>query len=293
LQVWTLATGSAKDRTLATRDATYRELVAKLTKQVPHPESARLELDYWHDDRWGLFSPPVRRWVRTKDGKTAEVILLDAPCMSNPGTDFSMAFLLVDKRVVDCVSCWTYSRTANQSIQLEDVDGDGHLDLAFRYKAGWWGAVDARKHQRPGDKRRWLYAYTITSTGFRSLFPETDRDLRIKLAYDPAGEPVKLRVEGLPEKVREYRMFSCIVSATNTSKHDLCIDPDEWFQLMTGKDVGWLMVYGTAAQVTRLRSGEAVSRRVHLVLDGGGDPITLRWRFKAAVAVPDAKLADK
>lgn len=70
---------------------------------------------------------------------------------------------------MDCVSCRSCNRSAIQDPQLEDVDGDGLLDVAFRAEDGFWGK-DERMHSRPGDKRKWLYAYAITSRGFRILF---------------------------------------------------------------------------------------------------------------------------
>src|SRR5260370_24440018 len=212
-------------------DGIYGELSAGLPKDGERAKSARLELDYWHTNQWsfGFVGPPIRKSVKTKDGKAAEVIFLTAPSMSMPGTDFSMAFLLVEKRVVDWASCWTYNRTANQELQLEDVDGDGFLDVAFRASKGWFGLKDKRQHSRPGDKRKWLYAYAITSTGFQSLFP-LDQELKETPRYDSAGEPVKLEVKGLPKSFRERQMVEYTFSATNTSKKDVAL-AEKWFKL--------------------------------------------------------------
>ena len=134
-----------------------------------------------------------------------------------------MAFLLFNKRVVDWASCWTCNRTARQELLLEDVDGDGVPDIAFRAHEGWFGLVDKRCHTRPGDKRTWLYAYSITSKGFQSLFPITDRNLLLKMVTE--DPPVKFQVKGLPDSVREYHMHECTITAVNTSKKDLPIDP--------------------------------------------------------------------
>ncbi len=68
--------------------------------------------------------------------KKAEVVLFEAPTGQIPGEDFSMAILLVDGRAVDWASCWTSNRIANQELLLEDVDGDGFVDVAFRPKKG-------------------------------------------------------------------------------------------------------------------------------------------------------------
>src|SRR5262249_2175925 len=146
---------------------------------------------------------------KTKDGKMAEVYLLTAPAMSLPSEDLSMAFLLIDHKIIDWASCWTNNRTAQQDLQIEDVDGDGFADLAFRAKPGWWGLQDKRQHSRPDDKRIWLYAYAITSTGFVSLFPNSDHTLSYKVLYDTGRFPASLQVEGLPATLRENQMYEC------------------------------------------------------------------------------------
>src|SRR5262245_61098710 len=69
------------------------ELKKALPNDSQRAKTARLELDYWHDYQLGFLSPPIRKSVKTQDGKAAEVLLLKAPAMSMPGTDFSMAFL--------------------------------------------------------------------------------------------------------------------------------------------------------------------------------------------------------
>lgn len=155
-------------------DAIYAEFVAAIPKDK---KSVRKDLEYWHERQryferhWPVPRPPVRKSVRTADGQVAEVVLLYAPALSMPGFDVAVAFLLVEHRVVDCASCRACNRTASQNLQLEDVDGDGLLDVSFRAEAdGFWGH-DERIQTRPGDKRKWLFAYAITSNGFRSLFP--------------------------------------------------------------------------------------------------------------------------
>jgi hypothetical protein len=204
------------------RDIAYEQIKQTLPKDSQRAKSARLELDCWYRHPTSVRGA-IWKSAQTKDGKTAEVLLLDTPSPSMPGTDFSMAFLLVDKRVVDWASCWSNNRIAQQQLLLEDVDGDGILDLAFRASEGWFGLFDKRQHRRPGDKRAWLYAYTITSKGFRSIFPDIDRDRRLKLAYDTGGLPVKLRIDGLPKVLKQYQMYQCTVFATNTSEQEVRI----------------------------------------------------------------------
>jgi hypothetical protein len=202
--------------------------------------------------------------VKTKDAKPAEVIFLTAPSMTMPGTDFSMAFLLVEKRVVDWASCWTNNRTANQELQLEDVDGDGFLDVAFRASDGWVGLQDKRQHSRTGDKRKWLYAYAITTTGFLSLFPN-DRKLKVTLSYDTAEQPVKLQVKGLPESLQEQHLVECTIFATNTSKKDQAIT-DKWFTL-TPEKASLMIVYGPPDKRSILKPGETISQVFWLLIE--------------------------
>jgi hypothetical protein len=252
------------------RDIVYEEIKRTLPIDTQRAKSARLQLDYWYQNNSTFLTPPIRKSVKTKDGKPAEVLLLEAPSMSMPGEDFSMAFLLLDKRVVDWASCWTYNRFAEQELQLEDVDGDGVVDLAFRARRGGFGLVDKRQHTRPGDKRTWLYAYAITSKGFQSLFPDTDRIFRRKLTYDTGGHPVKLELKGLPEILREYQMYECTISATNTSKEELVV-PGEWFHLEIDK-AGSLRLYDRLGGPNALKPGETISSTVRLVLEEPARP---------------------
>src|SRR5262249_22618734 len=92
------------------RNTLYEELKRALPDDSQRARTARLELDYWNNNHFRFLSQPVRRSLNTKDGKAAEVVLLNAPSASMPGTEFSMALLIIDKRVVDTVSCWTYNR---------------------------------------------------------------------------------------------------------------------------------------------------------------------------------------
>ncbi len=256
-----------------------RELAVARERQ--RASSARMELDYWYQHKdW--FSSSIRKAVKTKDGKAAEVLLLNAPGDEYAGNDFSLAFLMVDNRVVDWASCWTYNRTASQELLLEDVDGDGALDLAFRATEGFWGLQDERKQTRPGDKRTWLYAYTITSEGFQRIFPDKRRDLCVKLNCDSGECPISLQLKGLPESLREYQMYECTISATNTGKHDLAIKPGEWFALDFHK-AGAFRWYQQSDKRDVLKPGETISQTIRVYLEGKEEEVTIRLKFVPSV----------
>ncbi len=259
-------------------ETVYRELMGRLHKEGPRATSARLELESWHEHNHGIGSflnSPDRHWIKTKDGESAEIVLIRQPACSMPGIDFSMAFLLVGDRVVDWASCLSHNRIARHEPRLEDVDGDGAVDLAFRAYSGFWGLSDERCHERPGDKRKWLYAYAITSTGFKSLFPETDKELHVTSSFDTVGQPVKLCVEGLPEQIREHRMLECTISATNTSNHDIAIEPGRWASVTFGSG-GTAWSFTGKDKRAALKPGQTISHTLRFYLQGGGD---LVWKF--------------
>lgn len=260
-------------------DAIFQELTNGLPTDGQRANSARLELEYWHKHQWSFLGNSfVRKHVKTKDGFSADVVFLTAPAMSMPGTDFSMAFLLLDKRVVDWASCWTHNRTAKQELLLEDVDGDGVLDVAFRASDGWWGLLDNRNHCRPDDERRWLYAFAFTAKGFKSLFAETEHDLKVKQTYETADQPVALHVRGLPEFLRERQMVECTLSVTNMSENELLIKPGEWFRVEMNK-ANFFMTYGPADKRNVLKPGESVSHVIQLYVEGTENEAITRWIF--------------
>src|SRR5262249_30262476 len=152
-------------------------------------------------------------------------------------------------------------------LQLEDVDGDGSLDVAFRACEGFGGPQDERQHSRPGDQRKWLYAYAITAKGFQSLFPDPARKLRLKASYDTAGQPVTFRAAEFPESVREYQLCECTLTVKNTSEEGLPIKPGKWFGLEF-ENAGGMIMYDPPDKPTVLKPGASVSQSVRFLLEG-------------------------
>jgi hypothetical protein len=111
--------------------------------------------------------------------------------------------------------------------------------------------------------------------------PDKDRDLRVKASFDAAGQPVKLHVEGLPARLRDYQMCECTVSATSRSQEDIAIKPGHWFDLRTEK-AGYHLTWQPPDKRTILKPGETVSQTVRLYLHGDDEKVTLQWVF-----VPD------
>lgn len=278
--VLALADKKGEKRAIADRDSVFKELSAGLLRLGDRAIYARAELEYC---RQAFFStPPVRRVVTTKEGKPAEVIFLNVPDFVMPGEDFSMAFLLIDNQVIDSASCWTSNRKVRQDLRLEDVDGDGDSDVAFRATGGFGGLHDKRVHMRPGDERKWLYAYAITAHGFQSLFPTTERDLKVLMAYDPGIESVAIHAKGLSDHLREGRMTEFSISVTNKSRKELAIPAGRWFETEIGSANYCQMGPPEGKQVV-LKPGESASQVVHLVIAEaeGGDTVWIRWKFVA------------
>jgi hypothetical protein len=256
-------------------DPVSEEIRATLRGTDQRSRSAIAQLDY--ASKWGSRRrKPTRRPVKTADGKAAEVVMFEVPSMSMPGHDFSIAFLLIDKRTVDWASCWTYNRTATQELLLEDVDGDGFLDLAFRAKNGFWGLQDERQHRRPGDARIWLAAYSINSKGLKPIFVNKDRSHHLKPWLHSGNLPVVLRVSGLPQSLPESEMCECTISATNTSKKAVELAPG-WFIPEAIPSCGLLVAQVSDRAPEKIGPGGTITYRVVLHLTGDDERVTLQW----------------
>jgi hypothetical protein len=122
-----------------------------------------------------------------------------------------------------------------------------------------------------------LYAYTITSKGFRSIFPDIDRDRRLELTYDTGGLPVKLRIDGLPKVLKQYQMYQCTVSATNTSKQEVRIA--SWPFYFEIDDDGFPLIPDRQELRDVIKPGETITETVSFLVQGDEPEITIRLEF--------------
>lgn len=252
----------------------FRELSAGLPKDTERAKSARLELEYWHGSSR---KSAIRQSVKTKDGKNVEVFFLNDLTYSLPGYAFSLAFVTVENRVIDWASCWTSTRSARQKLQLEDVDKDGFLDVAFQADKGFFGLRDQRVHSRPGVEGKWFYAYSLSGQGFQSLFPSTTREVTVRVSYDTANQPVTLEVKDLPKLLRVYQLIECTITATNTTENNLALNPDGWFALES-KHGGYVMTCKRSDRQT-LKPKESISQSVQLVVTEPEHDFDVQWKF--------------
>jgi hypothetical protein len=254
-------------------EAIYQFVARSLEAQGARAKSGLLDLNYWHGSG---HSSCVRRAVRGTDSRQLEVVLLEAPAGDWPNYDFGVAFLVSNGRVVDWKACWTYRRTAllSQALMVEDVDGDGFVDVAFRMGPGASPGPDELRHSRPRDPREWWHAYAVTSDGFRSLFPGDDRQRRLKVAYESSGAPVELHADGVPSRIGDNDLFACTIRLTNVSKIDLKIQPGGWFDVEASA-----CMYQNPDRRTVIKPHESVSQSVQIHLRPAGEVATLLWKF--------------
>lgn len=167
-----LATGCA---TTVKPEEEYRNLYKKVQNGNTHIRSAIATLDHYGNSVRGF--DISKQAVKTKDGDDAEVIFLEYSDGTIPGHHLSMAFLLIKGCVIDWKSCGTSTRNLRPPGQIEDVNGDNHMDLSFRDGPGVWSVV--MRKDTSSDDIKWVYAYTIESQGFKSIpLKETGGDSR-------------------------------------------------------------------------------------------------------------------
>lgn len=262
---------------LPDKQAIYQELMSKLPQASAHVQSAKPELEYYGGDIDFPSRRATRHSVRTITGHQAEVILLVSPSPSWPGYNFSMAFLLVDGHPIDWVSCWTYFPSPLPHLKLQDVDGDGQVDVAFRYDQAISGDMDG--HKTWSRDKHILYAYRITDRGFQSIFPPSEREVSVQSQYETHHQPVRFEIVGLPSSMRENKLYELIARATNLSKDTIPIKYGEWLQL---DGYGCLIYYPAQPMQEHIQPGQTVSCRIWLRIvlrDAPKNSLKLLWSF--------------
>ena len=243
----------------------------------PRSKSARLQLCYAAEGDIRTF-PPVRKPVKTIDGKDAEAVLIKVPAGSIPGTDFSMALLLIDGRAVDWATCWTSNRETKQELTLEDVDGDHVSDIGFRGTEGFWDRLNEAIHKRPRKKPVWLAAYSITSKGLKPIVAPKERIHRLVASPDQAAGPLAFRVTGLPESLGESDLCDCTVSVTNTSKSPVPLASELFFPKFEGG--GMTSIRPQSKLPASIQPGQTISETIMLRFESDQDVVNLQWSVR-------------
>jgi hypothetical protein len=102
-----------------------------------------------------LFSTVQRRYLASPDDGT-EIILFQYEPVSVPGQDSSLAVLIRDGKIVDSIARETSTREETHEAKLEDIDGDGTLDLVLHCSPEFWS----------GDRKPFTLSYAISGAGF-------------------------------------------------------------------------------------------------------------------------------
>jgi len=141
----------------------HRELDSVLKE--PYWKKYLHEHNIWH--KYPYMTGTVQN-VISVGGSKMQIIILDSKEVGNPTGHDTLVFLRKGKKLVDAVTCSSYSRTALHKIALEDVNQDRYKDLTFPCHEGWWGLIDERVITKSG--KNWLGVYGIYDDGFRPIF---------------------------------------------------------------------------------------------------------------------------
>jgi hypothetical protein len=252
----------------------YREFAKSIRGNDVRSKSARAALLYAEGRDPGPRGLE-RRPVKTVDGKKAEVVFLRV-WGGFPGEDFAMALLLIDGRTVDWASCWIDTRNGSQELLLEDVDGDGIADIAFRARDVFWGGIAEREQRRPRDERSWLAAYSIASNGLKPIFAKQNRVHHAIRTFGKPSSPLAFRVTGLSGTLVESDLYECTVSVTNVSKAPVASSSVDFFPQFVncgGSGIG----HSFDALPALIQPGQTVSQAIMIHLEADQDTVALRW----------------
>lgn len=102
-----------------------------------------------------IFSSVQRRHLARPDEGT-EIIVFQNEMVPIPGFDSSLAVLVRDGKIVDSIARETSTRQETHQAKLEDIDGDGTLDLVLHCSPGDWGT----------DREPFTLSYAVRAAGF-------------------------------------------------------------------------------------------------------------------------------
>jgi hypothetical protein len=102
-----------------------------------------------------IFSSVLRQPLAGRDDRT-EIIVLQNERISIPGQDSSLAVLIQNGKIVDSIARETSTREETHEAKLEDIDGDGTIDLVLYCSPANWGT----------DRESFTLSYAIRAAGF-------------------------------------------------------------------------------------------------------------------------------
>lgn len=237
-------------------DPVLQMLVNVIEQGDDHAQNARIPLEDWNSNRIFNFSNIESRFVKTRDGTRAELVILMASTMSMPGQEFAMGLLLVEGKAVDWKAYGTSSRVARPELKLLDVNRDGFVDLVARFRPGFW---------RSGDMTG--YAFSIQSDGFQEIRDYHPTAIEPTVDFDAGQFPVDLSVAGFPRTVNDFQNVVCTISARNTSDRPIEIGHRKWLEV----DVDGCGGYGWRVlqqdRVEWLPPAATITTKIRLELD--------------------------
>ncbi len=128
--------------------------------------------------------PPGERIARITRGRFLRVLFKNADLRPGSAARDAAAVLLVDgDHVVDGKN-WDVPSTDDLiHVVCEDLNADGRLDVGVHYR-GLLALPPLEPRNLPNDSRVWLDAFTITESGFVSLFDDASKSDDVTTADD-------------------------------------------------------------------------------------------------------------
>jgi hypothetical protein len=250
---------SSTTKELGLKEA-YQKVLVGLPKSGDRAVSSKLALKHLMP----FPAPPaILTSVKTKDAKAAEVLFLISPSTTWPGSDCYVAYLFVDAQIVDSAMCWSYNRLPKCKLLLEDVNGDGSLDVVCR----------------SGDNRSYLLECEITSRGFESIYPKTDGAHSIKISYVTDDKRMTLQSIVAPKAEHGYQLLDCTLSAKNISSKNVAIEPGNWYRVTIESASYSSLQKSETDKRTILKPGETISQGIWILVRGDAKDLNIQWKF--------------